>query len=91
MARDGAIEMLVELLNFSHELTIRQSAKALANLATNFDNKRLIAEKGGVDVLIKVACHTSICVRVEAIAALGNLAVYGQFVLCFVSLECLIE
>jgi hypothetical protein len=32
MSREGAIEMLIELLDTNHELTLRQSAKALANL-----------------------------------------------------------
>ena len=32
MAKEGAIEILVDLLYNSNELTLRQAAKALANL-----------------------------------------------------------
>ena len=46
MAKEGAIEMLIFLLDSNHELIQRQSAKALANLGVNSDNKRDIALKG---------------------------------------------
>ena len=35
MAREGAIDILVDLLYNSNELTLRQAAKALANLGTS--------------------------------------------------------
>jgi hypothetical protein len=79
MAKNGAIDILIELTNNNklNELTLRQSCKSLANLGVNYDNKLLIAEKGGIDCLVKVANHKSSLVQVEAIAALANLAVHG--------------
>jgi hypothetical protein len=53
MAKEGAIEMLIFLLDSNHELIQRQSAKALANLGVNSDNKRDIALKG---VRVKYSC-----------------------------------
>lgn len=77
MAQEGAVEMLVELLESKHELIQRQSAKALANLGVNADNKRLIAECGGIPGLVKLARMSSLSVKIEAIAAIANLAVNG--------------
>lgn len=34
MAKEGAIEILIDLLYNSNEMTLRQAAKALANLGT---------------------------------------------------------
>ena len=48
MAKEGAIEMLILLLNSNYELVQRQAAKALANLGVNVDNKRKIALCGGI-------------------------------------------
>jgi hypothetical protein len=78
MAQEGAIEMLVDLLESKHELIQRQSAKALANLGVNADNKRRIAESGGIPGLIRLAKQSSLPVKIEAIAAIANLAVNGQ-------------
>ena len=58
-----------------HELIQRQSAKALANLGVNPDNKRAIALKGGVPKLVRLAAVPYMSVKIEAIAALANLAV----------------
>ena len=78
MAEEGAIEMLVALLESKHELIQRQSAKALANLGVNADNKRRIAEAGGIPGLVKLARVSSLAVKIEAIAAIANLAVNGE-------------
>lgn len=78
MAQEGAIEMLVDLLESKHELIQRQSAKALANLGVNADNKRRIAESGGIPGLIRLAKHSTLSVKIEAIAAIANLAVNGS-------------
>lgn len=78
MAHEGAIEMLVDLLESKHELIQRQSAKALANLGVNADNKRRIAERGGIPGLIRLAKNSSLPVKIEAIAAIANLAVNGN-------------
>ncbi|CAM6003530.1 unnamed protein product [Sphagnum balticum] len=72
-------------------MTQRQSAKALANLATNADNKRLIASKGGILPLIRLAQVDNISVSVEAIAALGNLAVNEVHRLMIVESGCVEE
>ena len=71
--------MLISLLDNEHELTLRQSAKALANLGVNAENKRKIAAAGGIPKLVRLAGFESVPVRIEAIAALANLAVNGLF------------
>ncbi len=78
MADEGAIECLICLLESSNDLIQRQSAKALANLGVNPDNKPKIAEAGGIPKLVRLAGTPQIAVRIEAIAALANLAVNGQ-------------
>ena len=80
MAEEGAIEMLVDLLDSKHELIQRQSAKALANLGVNADNKKRIAEAGGIPGLVALAKTSSLAVKIEAIAAIANLAVNGMYV-----------
>ena len=77
MAAEGGIEILIGLLDCPMELTQRQSAKALANLGVNADNKRRIAEAGGIPKLVKLSGSSHITVRIEAVAALANLAVNG--------------
>lgn len=47
MAKEGAIDMLIGMLESPHELIQRQAAKALANLGVNTENKRKIAIAGG--------------------------------------------
>lgn len=78
MAQNGAIEMLVFLLDSSQESTQRQSAKALANLGVNSENKRQIASAGAIPKLIKLTRNATVAVKIEAIAALANLAVNGE-------------
>ena len=80
MAEEGAIECLIQLLTSSNELIQRQSAKALANLGVNADNKPRIAAAGGIPKLIALASTSLISVKIEAVAALANLAVNGA---CF--------
>ena len=79
MAREGAIEMLIGLINSNNELIQRQSAKALANLGVNSENKRRIALAGGIPKLVALAQTGVLSIKIEAIAALANLAVNGQF------------
>ena len=79
MAKEGGIEMLIGLLDSDHELIQRQSAKALANLGVNVDNKRDIASKGGIPKLVRLAATSALAVKIEAIAALANLAVNGKW------------
>ncbi len=78
MSREGAIEILIGLLQSDHELVQRQAAKALANLAVNADNKFKIFECGGIKKLIILSKTTQVPVKIEAIAALANLAVNGK-------------
>jgi hypothetical protein len=73
----SAIEMLIDLLKSSHDLTLRQAAKALANLGVNPDNKRLIAQSEGIPALIGLLGHAILPVKIEVVAALANLAVNG--------------
>jgi HEAT repeat protein len=80
MAEEGAIECLILLLDSSNDLIQRQSAKALANLGVNADNKPKIADAGGIPKLIRLAGTPQIAVRIEAIAALANLAVNGGLI-----------
>ena len=82
MAEEGAIDCLISLLSSPNELIQRQSAKALANLGVNADNKPRIAAAGGIPKLIALAGTGLIAVRIEAIAALANLAVNGECSLC---------
>lgn len=84
MAKEGAIEILLNLIDtsFSHEGTLRQCCKALANLAVNAENKRNISDKGGIAPLIRIVEVTAVHVKVEAIAALANLAVLGEDSFC---------
>jgi hypothetical protein len=81
MAKEGAIEMIVRLLESRYELTQRQSAKAIANLGVNADNKKLIANAGAIPKLIHLARNAVVSVKIEAIAALANLAVNGEMCL----------
>ena len=74
----AAIEMLIDLLKSTHDLTLRQAAKALANLGVNPDNKRLIAQSEGIPALIKLLGSSAIPVKIEVVAALANLAVNGK-------------
>jgi HEAT repeat protein len=78
MAEEGAIECLILLLESANELTQRQAAKALANLGVSNENKPKIADAGGIPKLVRLAGISSIGVRIEAVAALANLAVNGQ-------------
>jgi Armadillo/beta-catenin-like repeat len=80
MAKEGGIEMLIYLLESDNELILRQSAKALANLGVNANNKRDIALKGGIPKLARVAGVPQVTVKIEAVAALANLAVNGKHV-----------
>ena len=50
---------------------------ALANLGVNADNKSKIAKAGGIPKLVHLAGVGSVPVKIEAIAALANLAVNG--------------
>lgn len=73
-----AIEMLIDLLKSTHDLTLRQAAKALANLGVNPDNKRLIAQSEGIPALISLLGTSVLPVKIEVVAALANLAVNGE-------------
>lgn len=77
MADEGAIECLITLLESPSELIQRQSAKAIANLGVNGDNKPRIAAAGGIPKLVQLAGSSLVAVRIEAVAALANLAVNG--------------
>ena len=79
MADEGGIECLISLLDSSNDLIQRQSAKALANLGVNADNKTKIAERGGIPKLIRLSGTPQVSVRIEAVAALANLAVNGKY------------
>lgn len=78
MAKEGAIECLIGLLGSNNDLIQRQSAKALANLGVNPENKPRIAAAGGIPKLIALAGTSVIPVKIEAVAALANLAVNGS-------------
>lgn len=76
MASQGAIEVLISLLDSTHTQTLRQSAKALANLGVCSENKRPIALAGAVTQLVRLSGGLySVPIKIEAIAALANLAV----------------
>lgn len=75
MAKEGAIDMLISLISSPNELIQRQSAKALANLGVNSENKRKIALAGGIPKLVTLAQSPLLSIKIEAIAALANLAV----------------
>lgn len=66
---------LIALLSCPFDLIQRQAAKALANLGVNHDNKRIIAEAGGLFNLVTLAKTCTVPVKIECIAALANLAV----------------
>lgn len=79
MASEGAIEVLIDLLGSVHLQTQRQSAKALANLGVHHENKRLLAEAGAIPKLVRLTeASVTTTVRIEAVAALANLAVNDQ-------------
>lgn len=88
MAKEGAIEMLVRLLESSEPLTQRQAAKALANLGVNPDNKRKIAVEGGLPKLVDLCASKIVAVKIEAIAAIANLAVNGENLAWFSASKC---
>ena len=78
MAKEGAIACLIFLLDSPNELIQRQSAKALANLGVNSENKQRIADEGALPRLVVLSGAPQVNVRIEAIAALANLAVNGK-------------
>lgn len=79
MAGEGAIQSLISLLDSSSELIQRQSAKALANLGVNPENKCHISELGGIPKLLRLCePRVHVSVKIEAIAAIANLAVNGN-------------
>jgi len=79
MAVEGAVEMLINLLDSSQVQTQRQSAKALANLGVHQENKRMLAEAGAIPKLVRLTeASVSTTVKIEAVAALANLAVNDQ-------------
>lgn len=76
LAEQGAIELLVEVLGSTkNEIIQRQAAKAIANMGVNQDNKLKIGQKGGISKLVDLARSPNLQVKIEAVAALGNLAV----------------
>jgi HEAT repeat protein len=83
MAEEGAVECLINLLDSGNELVQRQSAKALANLGVNNENKLKISRCGGIPRLVKLAASPLLGVKIEAIAALANLAVNGKLATFF--------
>ena len=78
MAHEDAIGCLIGLLDSDLDLIQRQAAKALANLGVNAANKAQIADEGGIPKLVRLATVAQIPVKIEAIAALANLAVNGE-------------
>jgi hypothetical protein len=78
MAQEGAIAMLVTLLDTPQELTQRQAAKALANLGVDAGNKIEIAKQGALPRLLNLIKNSSTRVKTEAVAAIANLAVDGE-------------
>ena len=78
MAHEDAIGSLISLLDSDMDLIQRQAAKALANLGVNAANKAQIADEGGIPKLVRLATVAQIPVKIEAIAALANLAVNGM-------------
>ena len=55
--------------------------EALANLGVNGENKIKVAAAGGIPKLVRLAGIGTIAVKIEAIAALANLAVNGKLYL----------
>lgn len=70
------------MLDSPHPRLQRQSSKALANLGVNGGNKTKICRAGGVPSLIRLAGSKNTSIAVEAVAALANLAVNGEQVVC---------
>jgi hypothetical protein len=82
MAGEGAIQSLIILTDSPSDLIQRQAAKALANLGVNPDNKANIARAGGIPKLVRLCGPgVPVSVRIEAIAAIANLAVNGEILL----------
>jgi HEAT repeat protein len=82
MADEDAIDCLITLLDSQSDLIQRQAAKALANLGVNNDNKAKIATAGGLVKLLDLAGSKLVSVRIEAVAAVANLAVNGTTAPC---------
>ena len=75
LAEDSAIPVLIALLACQGEIHVqRQAAKALATLASTRRNKERVAEEKGIIPLVELAQSPHVGVRVEAVAALANLA-----------------
>lgn len=72
---EGGIDMLVKLLKSPIPEVQRQAAKSIANLSVVASNMKLISEKQGLQPLIALIAVPQIKTRVEAIAAIANLAV----------------
>ena len=61
---------ITQIHSGDYESIARQSAKALANLAVNSDNKKRICQSGAIPKLVRLVRGASIPVRIEAVA--GN-------------------
>ena len=72
---EGSLDMLVELLRSPTPEVQRQAAKTIANMSVVASNMRLIAEKNGLPPLILLVSVPQIKTRIEAIAAIANLAI----------------
>jgi hypothetical protein len=78
IAEAHLVPPLVALLSSRHasDAVLRQAAKALANVAVAPENKARVLACGSVDPLVALAAPgAAVPVRVEAVAALANLAV----------------
>jgi hypothetical protein len=75
MAKKGVLDVMVRLLNVPTPTTAKQAAKAIANLAVNVENKKLISKAGGIPPLLVLAASEDVSVQVEAVAAIANLSV----------------
>ena len=78
MAADGWVDILLGLVSSKTNQKVLQTkaARALANLAVNDDNKKLIARKGGIGAFISMLkANEDEDTVLEALAVLANLAV----------------
>lgn len=72
---EGSLDMLVELLKSPCAEVQRQAAKTIANMSVIASNMHLIADKKGLPSLIALVSVPQIKTRIEAIAAIANLAI----------------
>ena len=72
ISQEGAIPLLVNLIDTGTEIAREEAVRTLGNLAFNLENKQAITEAGALPKLVDILCHGGPALRLESIIALGK-------------------